>query len=160
VFRPLKDDSPEVPRLPNPNLLFPPTPRRRCAPERPKTLDFVARPRPSPRARGDVFWPDQRPGTNGQSRGTSDSPAHSSSTETPPTVEFGRDTAPTLATPMEAVAPTPTTTFSPRRGNNINRNLLDRLDEGQCRDGTVPLCRPELSFPKASPYHHKHGFWS
>ena len=86
----------------------------------------------------------------------------SSSTETPPTVEFGRDTAaaaaPVPATPMEA-APTPTT-FSPRRVNNINRNLLDQLDEVQCRDGTVPLCRPELSFPKASPYHHKHGFWS
>ncbi|CAL8288546.1 unnamed protein product [Gadus morhua 'NCC'] len=161
VFRPLKDPSPEVPRLPNPNLLFPPTPRRRCAPERPKTLDFVARPRPSPRARGDAFWPEQRPRANGQSLAAGESPAHSSSTETPPTVEFGRDTAaaaPVPATPMEA-APTPTT-FSPRRVNNINRNLLDQLDEVQCRDGTVPLCRPELSFPKASPYHHKHGFWS
>ncbi|CAL8274184.1 unnamed protein product [Merluccius merluccius] len=160
VLRPVKDDSAEVPRLPNPNLLFPPTPRRRCAPERPKTLDFVARPRPSPRARGDVFWPEQRPRANGQSLGAGESPAHSTSTGTPPTVEFGRGAASVLATPMEAVAPTPTP-FSPRRGgDHNNRNLLDRLDEGQCRDGTVPLCRPELNFPKASPYHHKHGFWS
>uniref|UniRef100_A0A673BVD7 Mitogen-activated protein kinase kinase kinase n=1 Tax=Sphaeramia orbicularis TaxID=375764 RepID=A0A673BVD7_9TELE len=112
----------EVPRLPNPNMVFPPTPRRRCAPERPKTLDFVARPRPSPRARCD----------------------------TPPTVEFGRDPA-VLPTPMEA--PTP---YSPRR----NQNLLDQLDEGQCKDGTVPLCRPEISFPKDSPYRYRPGFWS
>ncbi|KAM4625635.1 mitogen-activated protein kinase kinase kinase 9 [Polymixia lowei] len=145
-FRGLKDDCPEVPRLPNPNVVFPPTPRRRCAPERPKTLDFVARPRPSPRARCDVFWPRG----NGQGLGNGDSPAHTSSTETPPTVEFGRDVA-VPPTPLEA--PTP---YSPRR----NHNLLDQLDEGQCRDGTVPLCRPELSFPKDSPYHYRPGFWS
>uniref|UniRef100_A0A7N8WWW3 Mitogen-activated protein kinase kinase kinase n=1 Tax=Mastacembelus armatus TaxID=205130 RepID=A0A7N8WWW3_9TELE len=111
-----------VPRLPDPNIVFPPTPRRRCAPERPKTLDFVARPRPSPRARCD----------------------------TPPTVEFGRDPA-VPPTPMDA--PTP---YSPRR----NENLLDQLDEGQYRDGTVPLCKPEISFPKDSPYHYRPGFWS
>uniref|UniRef100_A0A665VS42 Mitogen-activated protein kinase kinase kinase n=1 Tax=Echeneis naucrates TaxID=173247 RepID=A0A665VS42_ECHNA len=102
-----------VPRLPDPNIVFPPTPRRRCAPERPKTLDFVARPRPSPRARCDVFWP-----------------------------EFWRDPV-VLPTPMEA--PTP---YSPRR----NENLLDHQDEGQYRDGTVPLCKPEVSFPKDSPH--------
>uniref|UniRef100_A0A671XE72 Mitogen-activated protein kinase kinase kinase n=1 Tax=Sparus aurata TaxID=8175 RepID=A0A671XE72_SPAAU len=146
----LKDDCPEVPRLPDPNLVFPPTPRRRCAPERPKTLDFVARPRPSPRARCDVFWAEVRPRGNGQNLGNGESPAHTSSTETPPTVEFGRDPA-VLPTPMEA--PTP---YSPRR----NENLLDQLDEGQCRDGTVPLCRPEISFPKDSPYHYRPGFWS
>ncbi|XP_030247849.1 mitogen-activated protein kinase kinase kinase 9 [Sparus aurata] len=149
-FRGLKDDCPEVPRLPDPNLVFPPTPRRRCAPERPKTLDFVARPRPSPRARCDVFWAEVRPRGNGQNLGNGESPAHTSSTETPPTVEFGRDPA-VLPTPMEA--PTP---YSPRR----NENLLDQLDEGQCRDGTVPLCRPEISFPKDSPYHYRPGFWS
>uniref|UniRef100_A0A667ZN50 Mitogen-activated protein kinase kinase kinase n=1 Tax=Myripristis murdjan TaxID=586833 RepID=A0A667ZN50_9TELE len=114
----VKEECSEVPRLPDPNVVFPPTPRRRCAPERPKTLDFVARPRPSPR--------------------------------TPPTVEFGRDMA-VPPTPMEA--PTP---YSPRR----NDNLLDLQDEGQCRDGTVPLCRPELSFPKDSPYRYRPGFWS
>uniref|UniRef100_A0A3B3U064 Mitogen-activated protein kinase kinase kinase n=1 Tax=Poecilia latipinna TaxID=48699 RepID=A0A3B3U064_9TELE len=147
-FRGLKEDSLEVPRLPDPNLVFPPTPRRRCAPERPKTLDFVARPRPSPRPRCDVFWGDSRVRANGQTLGSGESPAYTSSTETPPTVEFGRDSA-VLPTPMEA--PTP---FSPRR----NANLLDESDEGQYRDGTVPLCRPEFSLPKDSPYHP--GFWS
>uniref|UniRef100_A0A3Q3KAV5 mitogen-activated protein kinase kinase kinase n=1 Tax=Monopterus albus TaxID=43700 RepID=A0A3Q3KAV5_MONAL len=143
-------DCPEVPRLPDPNVVFPPTPRRRCAPERPKTLDFVARPRPSPRARCDVFWPEMRPRGNSQTLGNGESPAHTSSTETPPTVEFGRDPA-VLPTPMEA--PTP---YSP----HTNKTLLDQLDEGQYRDGTVPLCRPEFSFPKESPYHHRPGFWS
>ncbi|XP_034531379.1 mitogen-activated protein kinase kinase kinase 9 [Notolabrus celidotus] len=150
VFRGLKEDFRDVPRLPDPNLVFPPTPRRRCPPERPKTLDFVARPRPSPRSRCDVFWPDTRPRGNGQSLGNGESPAHTSSTETPPTVEFGVDPA-VLPTPMEA--PTP---YSPRK----KENLLDRLDEGQCRDGTVPLCRPEVSFPKDSPYRYRPGFWS
>uniref|UniRef100_A0A3P8SKE8 Mitogen-activated protein kinase kinase kinase n=1 Tax=Amphiprion percula TaxID=161767 RepID=A0A3P8SKE8_AMPPE len=149
-FRGLKEDCSEVPRLPNPNIVFPPTPRRRCAPERPKTLDFMSRPRPSPRARCDVFWAEARPRGNGQNLGSGESPAHTSSTETPPTVEFGRDPA-ALPTPMEA--PTP---YSPRR----NHNLLDRQDEGQYRDGTVPLCRPELSLPKDSPYRYKPGFWS
>ena len=147
-FRGLKDD--EVPRLPDPNLVFPPTPRRRCAPERPKTLDFVARPRPSPRVRSDVFWPEGRPRGNGQNLGSGESPAHTSSTETPPTVEFGRDPA-VLPTPLDA--PTP---FSSRK----NHNLLDRQDEGQYRDGTVPLCKPEISFPKDSPHGHRPGFWS
>ncbi|XP_029937998.1 mitogen-activated protein kinase kinase kinase 9 isoform X2 [Myripristis murdjan] len=146
-FRGVKEECSEVPRLPDPNVVFPPTPRRRCAPERPKTLDFVARPRPSPRARCDMFWAEGRPRG---SLGNGESPAHTSSTETPPTVEFGRDMA-VPPTPMEA--PTP---YSPRR----NDNLLDLQDEGQCRDGTVPLCRPELSFPKDSPYRYRPGFWS
>ncbi|XP_022606233.1 mitogen-activated protein kinase kinase kinase 9-like [Seriola dumerili] len=149
-FRGLKEDCHEVPRLPDPNIVFPPTPRRRCAPERPKTLDFVARPRPSPRARCDVFWAEGRPRGNGHNLGNGESPAHTSSTETPPTVEFGRDPA-VLPTPMEA--PTP---YSPRR----NENLLDHQDEGQYRDGTVPLCKPEISFPKDSPYRYRPGFWS
>ncbi|KAG7509982.1 mitogen-activated protein kinase kinase kinase 9 [Solea senegalensis] len=149
-FRGLKEDFYEVPRLPDPNLVFPPTPRRRCAPERPKTLDFGARPRPSPRARSDVFWAEARPRANGLILGNGESPAHTSSTETPPTVEFWRDPA-VLPTPMEA--PTP---YSPRRGGN----LLDQRDEGQNRDGTAPLCKPEISFPKDSPYRYKPGFWS
>ncbi|KAK5857968.1 hypothetical protein PBY51_011174 [Eleginops maclovinus] len=147
IFRGLREDCPEVPRLPDPNLVFPPTPRRRCAPERPKTLDFVARPRPSPRIRCDVFWADARPRGNGQNLGTGDSPAHTSSTETPPTVEFGRDPA-VLPTPLEA--PTP----------YRKENLLDQLDEGQCRDGTVPLCRPEPGHSKDSPYRYRPGYWS
>uniref|UniRef100_A0A672JIX1 Mitogen-activated protein kinase kinase kinase n=1 Tax=Salarias fasciatus TaxID=181472 RepID=A0A672JIX1_SALFA len=145
-----REDCSEVPRLPDPNVVFPPTPRRRCAPERPKTLDFVARPRPSPRARSDVFWAETRPRGNGQVLGSGESPANTSSTETPPTVEFGRDPA-VPPTPLEA--PTP---YSPHR----NQNLLDQQDEGQCRDGTLPLCRPESSFPKDSPYRYKPGFWS
>ncbi|XP_018537180.1 LOW QUALITY PROTEIN: mitogen-activated protein kinase kinase kinase 9 [Lates calcarifer] len=149
-FRGLKEDCNEVPRLPDPNVVFPPTPRRRCAPERPKTLDFVARPRPSPRARCDVFWAESRPRGNGQNLGNGESPAYTSSTETPPTVEFGRDPA-VLPTPMEA--PTP---YSPRK----NENLLDQQDEGQYRDGTIPLCKPEISFPKDSPYRYRPGFWS
>ncbi|XP_047200934.1 mitogen-activated protein kinase kinase kinase 9 isoform X2 [Girardinichthys multiradiatus] len=146
-FRGLKEERSEVPRLPDPNVVFPPTPRRRCAPERPKTLDFVARPRPSPRPRCDVFWGDSLLRGNGQTLGSGESPAYTSSTETPPTVEFGRDST-VLPTPMEA--PTP---FPPRR----NANLLDQLDEGQCRDGTVPLCKPETSLPKDLPYNP--GFW-
>ncbi|XP_068607734.1 mitogen-activated protein kinase kinase kinase 9 [Brachionichthys hirsutus] len=149
-LRSLKDDGPAVPRLPDPNVVFPPTPRRRCAPERPKTLDFVARPRPSPRALSEVFWAETRPRGNGCNLGNGESPAHTSSTETPPTVEFGRDPA-VLPTPMEA--PTP---YSPQK----NETLLDQLDEGQCKDGTVPLCRPEVSLPKDSAGHHRPGPWS
>ncbi|KAI4797998.1 hypothetical protein KUCAC02_024705 [Chaenocephalus aceratus] len=146
IFRGFKEDCPEVPRLPDPNLVFPPTPRRRCAPERPKTLDFVARPRPSPRIRCDVFLADGRPRGNGQNLGNGESPAHTSSTETPPTVEFGRDPPVVLPTPLEA----------PRR----KENLLDKLDEGQCRDGTLPLCRPETGRSKDSPYRYRPGYWS
>uniref|UniRef100_A0A1A7WFA9 Mitogen-activated protein kinase kinase kinase n=1 Tax=Iconisemion striatum TaxID=60296 RepID=A0A1A7WFA9_9TELE len=148
VFKALKEDGSEVPRLPDPNVVFPPTPRRRCTPERPKTLDVLARPRPSPRARADIFWAEERPRGNGQSLGNGESPVHSSSTETPPTVEFGRDPA-VPPTPLDA--PTP---FSLHK----NDNLLDQLDEGQCRDGTVPLCRPQIRLPKDSSCNP--GFWS
>ncbi|XP_019727836.1 mitogen-activated protein kinase kinase kinase 9 isoform X1 [Hippocampus comes] len=110
TFRGFPDNPSAVPRLPDPNVVFPPTPRRRCTPERPKTLDILARPRPPARPRCDAFRPE--------ARGRGDSPAaHTSSTETPPTAEE---------------APTPYSTY---RG----RNLLDTQDEGQCRDGTVPL---------------------
>ncbi|KAM8834220.1 LOW QUALITY PROTEIN: mitogen-activated protein kinase kinase kinase 9 [Synchiropus picturatus] len=103
----------EVPRLPDPDLVFPPTPRRRRTPERPKTLDFVARPRPLSRSRCEVF----RARGAGPTLADGESPAHTSSTETPPTMEFGTEPA--------------------------GSSLLDQQDEGQCRDGTVPLCRPE-----------------
>ncbi|XP_077476885.1 mitogen-activated protein kinase kinase kinase 10 isoform X3 [Stigmatopora argus] len=76
------DDFRPVPRLPDPDVVFPPTPRRRHAPERPKTLDVLARLRP-PR----------------------------------------RDALP---------APVPSSPFG-------GRNLLDARDDGQRRDGTVPL---------------------
>ncbi|KAJ7988752.1 hypothetical protein DPEC_G00312480 [Dallia pectoralis] len=161
----------------DPNLVFPPTPRRRCPPERPKTLDFLVRPRPSPRVRCDVFL--------------GNSPGHTTSTDTPPTVEFGRDMT-TLSTPLEA----PKT--SPRRGHSLEvqrapptlthpvepRNmelpatpmepptpctasprqkgdsLLDQQDEEQCLDPTLPLCKPDPLFPKCSPYHYRSGFRS
>ncbi|TRY93364.1 hypothetical protein DNTS_032858 [Danionella cerebrum] len=119
----LCEDPTEVPRLPDPNLIFPMTPRRRFQPERPKTLNFLARPRPSPRARCGSQW--------------GESPAHTSSTETPSTVEFGGSVA-VLPTPMEA--PTPCSPW-------VNDSLLDQQDEGHFRDGTRPLssdsrCRP------------------
>uniref|UniRef100_A0A8D2KRW1 Mitogen-activated protein kinase kinase kinase n=1 Tax=Varanus komodoensis TaxID=61221 RepID=A0A8D2KRW1_VARKO len=52
----------EVPRLPDPNLVFPPTPRRYNAQqdsmlERPKTLEFLPRPRPSANRQRVDPWP-------------------------------------------------------------------------------------------------------
>ncbi|KAL2098733.1 hypothetical protein ACEWY4_005213 [Coilia grayii] len=135
----MREDVSDVPRLPDPNLVFPPTPRRRCQPERPKTLDFLVRPRPSPRIRSEVPWGDS-PG--GRCRG--ESPSHTSSTETPPTMEFGGGAV---------VPPTPCSPW-------VNDSLLDQRDEGQCRDGTVPLCRPESSLARDSPYRVRPGFWS
>ncbi|XP_061749826.1 mitogen-activated protein kinase kinase kinase 9-like [Nerophis ophidion] len=143
---------PEVPRLPDPNLVFPPTPRRRCTPERPKTLDFLSRPRPSarpPGGRGNEHNnrgnEHNNRGNEHNNRGNGESPAHTSSTDTPPTVEFVADPA-GLRTPMEAPVP-----YSPRR----KQNLLDGQDEGQWRDGTTALCRP-----KDSACRYKAGFRS
>ncbi|XP_076852129.1 mitogen-activated protein kinase kinase kinase 9 [Brachyhypopomus gauderio] len=132
---PVRDEPTDVPRLPDPNLVFPPTPRRRCQPERPKTLDFLARPRPSPRARCDAQW--------------GDSPARTSSTETPSTVDFGGGVA-VLPTPMEQP-----TLCSPW----VNDSLLDQQDEGQCRDGTQ-LLKLEPIVPRDSPRRARPGFWS
>ncbi|MFT7801742.1 mitogen-activated protein kinase kinase kinase 9-like [Arapaima gigas] len=147
----VKTDGAEVPRLPDPNVVFPPTPRRRCPPERPKTLDFLARPRPSPRALREACWGDS-PGGRGRGRGQcgGESPSHTSSTETPPTMEFGGDVA-VLPTPMEPPPP---------RCPQKCGSLLDERDEGQLRDGTLPLCMPEPSLPKDSPFRLRPGFWS
>ncbi|XP_012993005.2 mitogen-activated protein kinase kinase kinase 9 [Esox lucius] len=203
-FRGIRDDVTEVPRLPDPNLVFPPTPRRRCPPERPKTLDFLVRPRPSPRVRCDVFLGNSPGRGRGAGQGLGDSPAHTTSTDTPPTVEFGRDMT-TLPTPLEAPTPSPrrvhsleAPTPSPRRGHSLETprgypmlshpmeprdvevlatpmepptpcsasprgrgdSLLDQQDEEQCRDPTLPLCKPDPQFPKCSPYHYRSGFWS
>ncbi len=125
-------EDPSLPRLPDPNLIFPPTPRRRFQPERPKTLDILARPRPCPRARCGSQW--------------GESPAHTSSTETPSTVEFGGGVA-VLPTPMEQ--PTPCSPW-------VNESLLDQQDEGQYRDGT----RPISSDSRDSPYRVRPGFCS
>ncbi|XP_028837731.1 mitogen-activated protein kinase kinase kinase 9 [Denticeps clupeoides] len=135
----MKDDGSEVPRLPDPNFVFPPTPRRRCPPERPKTLDFLVRPRPSPRIRCEAPWGDSPGG-----RGRGESPVHTSSTETPSTVEFGGSVA---------VPPTPCSPW-------VSDSLLDQRDEGQCRDGTALLCKPEPSLARDSPYRVQPGFWS
>ncbi|XP_033896944.3 mitogen-activated protein kinase kinase kinase 9-like [Acipenser ruthenus] len=126
---PKRDDTP-VPRLPDPNLVFPPTPRRRCpaplqdpTPERPKTLDFLSRPRPTARPRLEPW-------------GRCDSPALSSSTGTPPTLDSSGGSG--GSAPEE------------RPG------LLDRDVEGQSRDATLPLC----SAYSWAPYRLKHNFWS
>ena len=76
-------DPGEFPRLPDPNVVFPPTPRRwntqqDSTLERPKTLEFLPRPRPSAnRQRLDPWW------FVSPSHARSASPANSSSTETP-----------------------------------------------------------------------------
>ncbi|MGH0131536.1 UNVERIFIED_CONTAM: hypothetical protein FKN15_046693 [Acipenser sinensis] len=126
---PKHDDTP-VPRLPDPNLVFPPTPRRRCpaplqdpTPERPKTLDFLSRPRPTARPRLEPW-------------GRCDSPALSSSTGTPPTLDSSGGSG--GSAPEE------------RPG------LLDRDVEGQNRDATLPLCNAY----SWAPYRLKHTFWS
>lgn len=87
--------------------------------------------------------------SRGRGNGNGESPAHTTSTETPPTVEFGRDPA-VLPTPVEAPAP-----FSPR-GDQF---LLDQLDEGQYRDGTVPLCKAEI-VPNESASTYSYSFLS
>ncbi|KAI7805785.1 putative mitogen-activated protein kinase kinase kinase 9, partial [Triplophysa rosa] len=133
--RNLSEDPTEVPRLPDPNLIFPPTPRRRFQPERPKTLDFMARPRPCPRVRCGSQW--------------GESPAHTSSTETPSTVEFGGAVA-VLPTPMQQ--PTPCSPW-------VNDSLLDQQDEGQCKDGTRPLSS-DRNLTRDSPYRVRPGFCS
>ncbi|XP_052341450.1 mitogen-activated protein kinase kinase kinase 9 [Oncorhynchus keta] len=133
-LRGLSDNVSQVPRLPDPNLVFPPTPRRRCPPERPKTLDFLVRPRPSPRVRCDVFL-GQSPGRGrGGGLGNGESPAHTTSTDTPPTVEFGRDmTVP--PTPLEPPTPSPrrghsleAPTPSPRRGHPLLTHHMEPRD--------------------------------
>uniref|UniRef100_G3U5L5 Mitogen-activated protein kinase kinase kinase n=1 Tax=Loxodonta africana TaxID=9785 RepID=G3U5L5_LOXAF len=121
--RMLKTPSPsrdpgEVPRLPDPNVVFPPTPRRwntqqDSTLERPKTLEFLPRPRPSAnRQRLDPWW------FVSPSHARSTSPANSSSTETPSNAE--------------SLPP-------------VERTLLDLDAEGQSQDSTVPLCRAELN---------------
>ncbi|XP_042625218.1 mitogen-activated protein kinase kinase kinase 9-like [Cyprinus carpio] len=103
------EDPSEVPRLPDPNFIFPPTPRWRFQPERPKTLDILARPRPCPRARCGFLW--------------GESPTHMSSTETGGGVAV-------LPTPVEP--PTPCSLW-------VNNSLLDQQDKGQYSNGTQPL---------------------
>uniref|UniRef100_A0A8C5PKS5 mitogen-activated protein kinase kinase kinase n=1 Tax=Leptobrachium leishanense TaxID=445787 RepID=A0A8C5PKS5_9ANUR len=151
-------DLQEVPRLPDPNLVFPPTPRRwnvqpDSALERPKTLEFVSRPRPSTnRQRLDAWW------FVSPSRNRSESPANSSCTETPSNLDscFASSSGSTVEErpgfssfiPLQVAPPV------------VERTLLDVDVEGQSQDNTVPLCRTKLKNCKATACEQKHEFWS
>uniref|UniRef100_A0A8C5XKU1 mitogen-activated protein kinase kinase kinase n=1 Tax=Microcebus murinus TaxID=30608 RepID=A0A8C5XKU1_MICMU len=151
-------DPGEFPRLPDPNVVFPPTPRRwntqqDSTLERPKTLEFLPRPRPSAnRQRLDPWW------FVSPSHARSASPANSSSTETPSNLDSclasssstveERPGLPALL-PLQA-GPLPPT----------ERTLLDLDAEGQSQDSTVPLCRAELNTHRPTSYEIQQEFWS
>uniref|UniRef100_A0A452I5X4 mitogen-activated protein kinase kinase kinase n=1 Tax=Gopherus agassizii TaxID=38772 RepID=A0A452I5X4_9SAUR len=150
-------DPNEVPRLPDPNLVFPPTPRRWNAQqdstlERPKTLEFLPRPRPSAnRQRLDPWWfvsPSQARG---------ESSANSSSTDTPSNLDscFASSSS-TVEERPGLTALLPFQVGVPAE----ERMLLDIDVEGQSQDRTVPLCRTELKTTKPAAYELKPEFWS
>ncbi|XP_041069756.1 mitogen-activated protein kinase kinase kinase 9 [Carcharodon carcharias] len=148
-------DPTEVPRLPDPNLVFPPTPRRRnikqdCTLERPKTLEFVPRPRPSAnRQRLDPWW------FVSPSKTRSNSPVNSSSTETPSNLDSCLSSSGTVE---ERPGLPPFIPF--RQGlNSYERTLLDTDVEGQSQDGTLPLCGAEMNPRKTTAYELEHNFW-
>uniref|UniRef100_UPI00398E7041 mitogen-activated protein kinase kinase kinase 10 n=1 Tax=Pristiophorus japonicus TaxID=55135 RepID=UPI00398E7041 len=121
-------DLAEIPRLPDPASFLPPILRRKAsekdaALERPKTLEFAPRPRPSAaRPRIDPW----RFVSFGRTR--SCSPA--SGGETPGNTDSGGSATDTGG----------------------SRSLLDMDIEGQTADGTVPLCRADLALRKDSIY--------
>ncbi|XP_037756239.1 mitogen-activated protein kinase kinase kinase 9 isoform X2 [Chelonia mydas] len=150
-------DPNEVPRLPDPNLVFPPTPRRWNAQqdstlERPKTLEFLPRPRPSAnRQRLDPWWfvsPSQARG---------ESSANSSSTDTPSNLDscFASSSSTVEERPgLSALLPF-------QVGVPVVEQMLLDIDvEGQSQDSTVPLCRTELKTTKPAAYELKQEFWS
>ncbi|CAM5121833.1 unnamed protein product [Eretmochelys imbricata] len=150
-------DPNEVPRLPDPNLVFPPTPRRWNAHqdstlERPKTLEFLPRPRPSAnRQRLDPWWfvsPSQARG---------ESSANSSSTDTPSNLDscFASSSSTVEERPgLSALLPF-------QVGVPVVEQMLLDIDvEGQSQDSTVPLCRTELKTTKPAAYELKQEFWS
>ncbi|XP_072919950.1 mitogen-activated protein kinase kinase kinase 10 [Hemitrygon akajei] len=138
----LKDPS-EIPRLPDPASFLPPILRQKAsdknaALERPKTLEFAPRPRPSAgRPRIDPWR------FVSLSRTLSSSPA--SSTETPSNTDSGGS-----ATDERHCA-------SGLSGSDTGRSLLDTDMEGQTADGTVPLCRADLAPHKESIYSVEEG---
>ncbi|XP_067895649.1 mitogen-activated protein kinase kinase kinase 9 isoform X2 [Heterodontus francisci] len=149
-------DPTEVPRLPDPNLVFPPTPRRRNAKqdftlERPKTLEFVPRPRPSANRQWlDPWW------FVSPSKTRSNSPINSSSTETPSNLDSCLSSSGTVE---ERPGLTPFLPF--RQGlASYEKTLLDTDVEGQSRDGTLPLCGAEMNPCKTTAYELEHNFWS
>nr|XP_056706998.1 mitogen-activated protein kinase kinase kinase 9 [Euleptes europaea] len=144
----------EVPRLPDPNLIFPPTPRRYnpqqdASLERPKTLEFVPRPRPSAnRQRLDPWWFVSPSNARGESS------ANSSSAETPSHLDSCFASSSSTVEERPALLP-----FHVRLPEE-ERTLLDVDAEGQCQDNTVPLCRTELKTHKPTSYELKQEFWS
>ncbi|KAM9068399.1 mitogen-activated protein kinase kinase kinase 9 isoform X1 [Sarcophilus harrisii] len=151
-------DPGEVPRLPDPNLVFPPTPRRwnthqDSTLERPKTLEFLPRPRPSAnRQRLDPWW------FVSPSHARSASPANSSSTETPSNLDscFASSSSTVEERPgLPALLP-----FQAGHPPPAEQALLDLDAEGQSEDSTVPLCRSELNPHRSTPYEVQQEFWS
>ncbi|XP_039190195.1 mitogen-activated protein kinase kinase kinase 9 isoform X4 [Crotalus tigris] len=144
----------EVPRLPDPNLIFPPTPRRYSAQqdsllERPKTLEFLPRPRPSAnRQRVDPWWFASPSKVRGESS------ANSSSTETPSNMDSCFASSSSTVEEQSALL-----SFHVRLPEE-ERTLLDMDVEGQNQDSTVPLCRTELRTHKSTAYELKQEFWS
>ncbi|KAJ1079202.1 hypothetical protein K5549_018067, partial [Capra hircus] len=151
-------DPGEFPRLPDPNVVFPPTPRRwntqqDSTLERPKTLEFLPRPRPSAnRQRLDPWW------FVSPSHARSASPANSSSTETPSNLDS------CLASSSSTVEERPgLPALLPFQAGPLpptERTLLDLDAEGQSQDSTVPLCRAELNTHRPAPYEIQQEFWS
>uniref|UniRef100_A0A8C6DY43 mitogen-activated protein kinase kinase kinase n=2 Tax=Moschus moschiferus TaxID=68415 RepID=A0A8C6DY43_MOSMO len=151
-------DPGEFPRLPDPNVVFPPTPRRwntqqDSTLERPKTLEFLPRPRPSAnRQRLDPWW------FVSPSHARSASPANSSSTETPSNLDS------CLASSSSTVEERPgLPVLLPFQAGPLpptERTLLDLDAEGQSQDSTVPLCRAELNTHRPAPYEIQQEFWS
>ncbi|XP_029808036.1 mitogen-activated protein kinase kinase kinase 9 [Suricata suricatta] len=151
-------DPGEFPRLPDPNVVFPPTPRRwntqqDSTLERPKTLEFLPRPRPSAnRQRLDPWW------FVSPSHARSASPANSSSTETPSNLDscFASSSSTVEERPgLPALLP-----FQAGPLPSAERTLLDLDAEGQSQDSTVPLCRAELNTHRPAPYEIQQEFWS
>uniref|UniRef100_H0X470 mitogen-activated protein kinase kinase kinase n=1 Tax=Otolemur garnettii TaxID=30611 RepID=H0X470_OTOGA len=151
-------DPGEFPRLPDPNVVFPPTPRRwntqqDSTLERPKTLEFLPRPRPSAnRQRLDPWW------FVSPSHARSASPANSSSTETPSNLDscFASSSSTVEERPvLPALLPFQAGSLPP-----AERTLLDLDAEGQSQDSTVPLCRAELNTHRPAPYEIQQEFWS
>ncbi|KAM5274476.1 mitogen-activated protein kinase kinase kinase 9 isoform 3-T3 [Ctenodactylus gundi] len=151
-------DPSEFPRLPDPNVVFPPTPRRwntqqDSTLERPKTLEFLPRPRPSAnRQRLDPWW------FVSPSHARSASPANSSSTETPSNLDscFASSSSTVEERPgLPALLP-----FQVGPLPLAERTLLDLDAEGQSQDSTMPLCRAELSTHRPTPYEIQQEFWS
>ncbi|KAM5340469.1 mitogen-activated protein kinase kinase kinase 9 isoform 2-T2 [Glossophaga mutica] len=151
-------DPGEFPRLPDPNVVFPPTPRRwntqqNSTLERPKTLEFLPRPRPSAnRQRLDPWW------FVSPSHARSTSPANSSSTETPSNLDS------CLASSSSTVEERPgLPALLPFQAGPLppaERTLLDLDAEGQSQDSTVPLCRAELNAHRPASYEIQQEFWS